>query len=509
MKTNAATARDAPHARDVRIGKDILELVSSAMYVEPLTAYREYLQNAADSIEAAREMGLLGAEAPGTVDIDIDQATRTVRIRDNGTGIPSAEVVSRLLGIGGSAKRGTKARGFRGVGRLAALGYAQSLTFRTRADGEASVSQLVWDARRIRDAMSDPSTTDLAGIVASVVDLHELPGGEFPDRFFEVEIGRIVRQRGDRLLNVDAVTAYLRQVAPVPFSPAFPHAEEISSALRAGGLAELIVRIDGGEPLDRPHRDTIPMGNGLGAVGELEVMELPGLDGGLGAIGWFVHHDYQGAIPTGALVKGVRVRMGNVQIGDHTVLQGIFPEDRFNSWSIGEVHVFDRRIVPNGRRDDFEANAHYANVVNQLSPLGRDIARRCRTSSARRSKLRDFETAAREAEERLDVVSQGGMGQEARTVQLSRVRQTVGRMRRVLDSDIVAPTERSAFDQVVAGIETRLASFDGKAVPDPLAGLPEPKRETYREMIDLIYECSANRVAAKALVDRIMERIAA
>lgn len=36
------------------IGKDVLELVSSAMYVDPLTIYREYVQNAADSIDEAQ-----------------------------------------------------------------------------------------------------------------------------------------------------------------------------------------------------------------------------------------------------------------------------------------------------------------------------------------------------------------------------------------------------------------------------------------------------------------------
>lgn len=33
---------------EIVVGKDILELVSSAMYVDPLTIYREYIQNAAD-----------------------------------------------------------------------------------------------------------------------------------------------------------------------------------------------------------------------------------------------------------------------------------------------------------------------------------------------------------------------------------------------------------------------------------------------------------------------------
>ena len=31
------------------IGKDILELLSTSMYVDPLTMYREYIQNAADA----------------------------------------------------------------------------------------------------------------------------------------------------------------------------------------------------------------------------------------------------------------------------------------------------------------------------------------------------------------------------------------------------------------------------------------------------------------------------
>ena len=38
---------------EIIIGKDILELLSNAMYVEPLTIYREYLQNSADSIDDA------------------------------------------------------------------------------------------------------------------------------------------------------------------------------------------------------------------------------------------------------------------------------------------------------------------------------------------------------------------------------------------------------------------------------------------------------------------------
>jgi hypothetical protein len=48
---------------------------------------------------------------------------------------------------------------------------------------------------------------------------------------------------------------------------------------------------------------------------------------------------------------------------------------------------------------------------------------------------------------------------------------------------------------------------EGAARSDPLAALPSPKRAAYKHIISLIYECSANRVAASALVDRLLARL--
>lgn len=501
---------DNPTARDVRVGKDLLELVSSAMYVEPLTAYREYLQNAADSIDEARRVGILAADEPGTVRIFLDQAARTVRIRDNGAAIPSAEVVDRLLALGGSGKRGTEARGFRGVGRLAALGYAQHLTFRARSQGEDVVTEVTWDGRRLRSALANADLGDLASVVAAVVDVRTLRADDEENRFFEVEIGRVVRQRGDRLLDPVAVEAYLSQVAPVPFATEFRHGQAIADAVRAvGPLGELQVTINGGEAIVRPHRDVIPLGGSDTEIHELALMELPGVDGGLAAVGWFAHHEYKGAIPASALVKGVRVRVGNTQVGDHTILEQIFPESRFNAWTVGEVHVLDRRIVPNGRRDEFEANTHYANLVNQLSPVGRDVARRCRTSSNLRSKLRDFELAAGEAGDRLAIIKQGAMSAGAHAAEIGKVHQLVARMRRALETEGVEEGPRQQMRDRIAEVEAELERVGEGAATDPLDLVAEGERETYRQVFNLIYECSANRVAAKSLVDRIIQRLAA
>ena len=70
------------------VGKDILELLGTSMYVDPMTIYREYVQNAADAIDEARRIGLLTPPSPGSVEIRIDPVGRVVRIRDNGVGVP-------------------------------------------------------------------------------------------------------------------------------------------------------------------------------------------------------------------------------------------------------------------------------------------------------------------------------------------------------------------------------------------------------------------------------------
>src|ERR1700730_7417450 len=119
MSTNIVpiTLRESPWqhlASEIVIGKDILELLSSSMYVDPMTIYREYVQNAADAVDDARRSALLGPQEIGKVTIDIERAGGGVKITDNGAGIVHGDFVERLTAFGASKKRGKGARGFRG-----------------------------------------------------------------------------------------------------------------------------------------------------------------------------------------------------------------------------------------------------------------------------------------------------------------------------------------------------------------------------------------------------------
>ena len=497
---------------DIIIGPDILELLSSAMYVDPITIYREYVQNAADAIDVARSTGILAPDQPGRVDIAMDAQARSVRIRDNGCGVPSDVFGQRLLALGRSEKRGTSARGFRGVGRLAGLAYAREVIFRASAAGETITSKLRWDCRRLKAALLAPENVGSAAEVIRSVTLHEQQvSTDADEHFFEVELKGVVRLSKDQLTSPSAVGAYLSQVAPLPFAPDFRFGTEITTAIsRHMDTGTLLIHINGAaEPIYRPHRDRITCDNKRKvAFKSVDVVELPGIDGNVAAVAWILHHEYEGALPVDTMVKGLRLRSGNIQVGGHAILENLFSETRFNAWTVGEVHVLESRIVPNGRRDHFEQNAHYNNLLNHLAPTARAIARKCRTSSVRRKWEREFEIHARIAEEKLAIIEQGGIGKAERNRMALHVEKVFLKMSKINDSKFL--NERA--DWRVARIKSfraKLSSLlnDKVVATSPLARLSVRKRRTYERFFELIYACSTNRIAAKALIDRILMRL--
>jgi molecular chaperone HtpG len=497
---------------EIVIGKDILELISTSMYVDPMSIYREYIQNAADSIDEARATGALKASG-GEVQIAIDADARTIRIRDDGASVPWPEFVARLSNLGASRKRGTQARGFRGVGRLSGLGYCQELIFRGRSDGESLISELRWDGRALKTMLRGADNSkNLRALVNDIVSVRRIKPVGAPKRFFEVELRGVIRHRDDRLLNEEAVAQYLAQVAPLPFAPDFEFAEEIVDALKPHvRLGNIAVRINSAEsPLVRPHRKLMKVDGKLEAAFQsYEILQISGMDGGIAAIGWLLHHDYSGALSNRTLVKGIRIRSGNVQVGDHALIENLFPEPRFNSWAVGEIHIVDSKILANGRRDNFEHSAHFDNVLNQLAPTARDIARRCRQSSISRKWQREFFLHRDAALERAKAVGRGGLTRAARQNHVDAALKSLKSMSKVLENRHLDEEVRKSLSNKADATVSRVTQLLGNksTASDPLAAVPSAKRVAYQHIISLIYECSANRIAAGALVERVLSRL--
>ena len=496
---------------EIIIGKDILELLSNAMYVEPLTIYREYLQNSADSFDEAVKCGLFENQEQGRVDIKIDPINRNVRIIDNGVGLSKKDFEKRMTAFGASKKRDTDARGFRGVGRLAGIAYCRELIFRTKLKEESEVLQLKWDCKVLKSILLDSNHKgSLSDVVKDVVSISSITGGNYPEHFFEVEMKSIVKHKKDNLLDPDTIDHYIAQVAPVPFSPHFSYSEKITSSLKDHiALSNMNVFIDDREsPVYRLHRDRFNVSDVVQDTfkGELDCFTISGVSGDVGAIGWILHHNYLGAISPKSGIKGFRIRSGNIQVGEDNLLDELFLETRFNSWTVGEIHVIDKNIKPNGRRDNFEQNIHFLNLLNQLSIKGREISKFCRNSSILRNKIKTFENEERKIFEKISFLKQQVLPEKNNSEIKSYVEDSLRIMGNMANSDLIEDEDKNRLLKRFSEVQNEIKK-DYSLDNDPLSKLPKQKREIYQEVFGLVYDCSVNPMVAKSLIDRILSRL--
>ena len=513
LKSRRARQRKPqPPKSEVIVGKDILELLSSAMYIDPLSVIREYVQNAIDAIDQAYTAGILTGPRAGRITINLDLSNRRLRIKDNGIGIRNREAVRILCAFGDSTKRGAGLRGFRGVGRLAGLGYARSVTFRTKAIADNKVVELRWDCRRLKSLLLDSNSRErLDDVVRKVVSVTKCENTRDSQHFFEVELEGVIRIGQDLLLNPEAVERYLRQVAPVPLDPGCRFTPEIEKF-----LAEFIpqrrarIYLNGStSALTRPHEDSFNVS--LTKTDRFTEVEFLRFDDGSRptAVGWVLHHGYQGALKGAPEIRGLRARVGDMQVGDGRVFSGVFPEPRFNSWSVGEIHVLDSRIVPNARRDDFEPSGAWYSLLNQLAPVGRELGRRCRVNSQIRNRLKAFESGVERAREAMAVVEQAAAGKRALSATLREIAGQLEELARIAEGEFPNGVQKT-LQRKLTRLEGRYrklleTSFEN----DALARLPRHKRAAYQEFVGLLYECSRNRTAARLLVDRMTARLGA
>ena len=101
--------------RDIVVGKYTLETLTNGMYSNPLDLYREYIQNAVDSIDEKIKK-VEDTVEHYKIDIQIEPLSGTISIRDNGEGIAFNIAEKSLVDIGNSDKDKKKSRGFRGIG---------------------------------------------------------------------------------------------------------------------------------------------------------------------------------------------------------------------------------------------------------------------------------------------------------------------------------------------------------------------------------------------------------
>lgn len=375
---------------DIIIGKHTLESLTSGMYSDPYVVFREYIQNATDSIDAAYKVRIL-KHGIDRITISLNPFERQIVIEDNGLGVESENAEKTLVSIGNSQKSSENDRGFRGIGRLSALSYCSKLTFETSYPGENVGTRITFNAKKLSDLLMDNNDVDVSviDVLQKVYSVDTFPACE-TDHYFRVILNGVDESSG--LNKYNDVFDYLSQNVPVPYSPEFSWGKEIVMRLKSEGYLERKYNIFlsfGGKtiPVFKPYKDEFLVDKGKNItdkIKDISIIKIQQTSGELSAIGWLAQTNYLGSIYD-KTVKGIRIRKGNILIGDSQTLNVVFKDARFNGWSVGEIFAVDTRLVPNARRDNFEKNPAFFALHEQLTTVAAGIAKDIRAASLKRN----------------------------------------------------------------------------------------------------------------------------
>lgn len=375
---------------NIIIGKYTLESLTSGMYSDPFVVYREYIQNCVDSIDSAIGQKLIEPNE-AYIDVQLFPMESRIIIKDNGLGIPSADAERVLVSIGNSKKTTENSRGFRGIGRLSALSYCSTLTFFTSFYGEAKGTKFSINADKLAKLLFDSTKEDVTAseVLRKVYEVEHFSEKE-DAHYFTVQMDGVYENSG--LYSYEDVLDYLSQTAPVPYNPHFMWGKEITKRLRKEGynIRSYTINLQYGSTITKiykPYKDEVLVDkrkNISDKIFDIDIVKTNRSNGDITTIGWIAKTSFLGSIYDKS-IKGIRLRKGNILIGDNQTLNVVFKEARFNGWSMGEIFAVDAQLIPNARRDNFEKNSAFFALSEQLTNISASITKEIRTASLKRN----------------------------------------------------------------------------------------------------------------------------
>jgi len=276
------------------------------------------------------------------------------------------------------------------------------------------------------------------------------------------------------------------------------------------GLATGVdLTINGGAPLARPHQSTFVLTPSISdRFSGIQFFKIPGLDDSLDAVGWILDHSYMGAIPKSQGIAGLRLRTGNIQIGEHALVADLFREPRFNSWCVGEFHILNERIIPNGRRDEFEHSPHYANVQAHICRIANELTRICRARSGTRNLLKATTQSLQKIENDLSIVRLIPDTFPFRKKHVSALTELIRKQELTIEQRWPQSDERDTLLKRITELRRKIdRTLADKRNGTLLNKLAPAKKRAYSEVLSAIYEVSGNPSTAHDYVNKILQKL--
>ena len=436
------------------------------------------------------------------------------------------------MNVGASDKDGITERGFRGIGRLGGLAYAEKVQFVTTAIGDATKTIMTCDCVRMQQLLQKPNneTSDIMETFKAISTFEEQPE-DSNEHYFEVRLLGVPQESG--LLDEDDVIRYLSETAPIDFdSQQFPQARKIRDHFSEKGFPITCYKILRGarkKPIYKLYSRSLSTGKQgrtktKDFVRDVEFIYKEASDGKPLYIGWLAITDFSGVISDES-VQGIRFRKGNILVGNGTTFANFFPSEGHNANRMfaGEIHVLHDELVPNSQRDDFEPSTAYNEMRKSLSELAGTINRKYRRgTSEATSALRNLTKLNEEQKELEGKIDSGAITSDEKREQIAERLEKIARTREKEEKTVRKAMERGTFDderketvekalsqteaatKKVTALNTKIVNAGYATKNDLPSSYSRDERKLYQRIISIIDSYFASEPqTAEALREKI------
>ena len=461
-----------------KAGKKLLKMLMFSTYSDARMIYREYIQNACDSINEAVKLNILPQKKDGNISVNIDYYNNRVIIKDNGTGIQSEVAESTLIDIANSKKDGYNTAGYFGIGRFMGAGFCDKISFRTSYKGETVGTEVVFDNKLadsiIADENDDRSATDVIDAITTSTTYEE----QADEHYFIVTL-QDINPSYPVLLDENAIAEYLQQVIQIDYKQAFRNSLIRNSIPNdfASLFSDLdIYQVSLNDIIDirKTYRQTVTVKSGEDNIRKLHFFKLEDDEFGVLAWGWYGIAEYSGEIKDEDVNRGIRLRVHNIMIGNDNRLNQYFKQTRGNNYFVGEIHIVHRNIIPNTDRSNLAPSPEAARLEQKFTEYFTNLTQIYNLANDYKNALKKVS----EKEEEIKQAEEEGLDIEVFQQELDKAKNKVIKL-----ADVSKKGEPEVAKQIINIIKEKYNVFEPTPTPDkkqqePLPSPPPPKPKT-------------------------------
>ena len=215
---------------NIIVGRNLLEIITSALYESPIILFREYVQNSLDAYNIAIKDDGKDKIVAFKVDITVDKEKEEIVIVDNGYGVyGSTDFEKEMLRFGDSTKKDRSLYiGFHGIGRIAALPFCKKLIFENKAENATNIDICEWDGSGYRKLLNDEAADvdSFQETVQKIVKISKIPCDKNEMHYFKVKIINYSQEIKELLEQIN-FDDFLTRLLPVKYSEEFEASQKI------------------------------------------------------------------------------------------------------------------------------------------------------------------------------------------------------------------------------------------------------------------------------------------